>query len=96
MTARYADSPQIKGRHHEEVSFDIATVAIGLLSLVATHAMAAAEKVTPLMAQDLAAMAGKEGIMLTVEYAAGRLIHQAPPQRARVCVRAEWLGGDAG
>lgn len=88
--------PKSKGDIMKKFRSTLATVAIGLLSLVATHAMAAAEKVTPLMAQDLAAMAGKEGIMLTVEYAAGRLIHQAPPQRARVCVRAEWLGGDAG
>jgi quercetin dioxygenase-like cupin family protein len=49
----------------------LAIAAIGLLSLVATHALAEAEKVTPLMAQDMAGMAGKEGLMLTVEYAPG-------------------------
>lgn len=46
------------------------SVAVGLMSLFASHAMA--EKVVPLMAQDLAGMAGKEGIMLTVEYAPGQ------------------------
>lgn len=44
-------------------------VLVGALSLVAAPAMA--EKVTPLKAQDLAGLAGKEGIMLTVEYAPG-------------------------
>jgi quercetin dioxygenase-like cupin family protein len=47
----------------------VAKVLVGLLSVAATPAMA--EKVTPLMAQDLAGLAGKEGIMLTVEYAPG-------------------------
>ena len=47
----------------------VAAVLAGSLSLVAVPAMA--EKVTPLMAQDLAGLAGKEGMMLTVEYAPG-------------------------
>ena len=41
----------------------------GLLGLVAPAA--SAEKVNPLMAQDLAGLAGKEGMMLTVEYEPG-------------------------
>lgn len=41
----------------------------GLLGLV-TPAVSA-EKVNPLMAQDLAGLAGKEGMMLTVEYEPG-------------------------
>jgi quercetin dioxygenase-like cupin family protein len=45
------------------------TLFAGLLSLVAAQSMA--EKVNPLMAQDLAGLAGKEGMMLTVEYAPG-------------------------
>lgn len=47
----------------------LAAVTVGLLSFFGTSAMA--EKVTPLMAQDLAGLAGKEGLMLTVEYAPG-------------------------
>ena len=49
-----------------------AKVTAGLLSLLATSAMA--EKVTPLMAQDLAGLAGKEGLMLTVEYEGGTVL----------------------
>jgi quercetin dioxygenase-like cupin family protein len=45
------------------------TLFAGLFSLVAAQSMA--EKVNPLMAQDLAGLAGKEGMMLTVEYAPG-------------------------
>ena len=41
----------------------------GLLGLVAPAA--SAEKVNPLMSQDLAGLAGKEGMMLTVEYEPG-------------------------
>ena len=41
----------------------------GLLGLVAPAV--SAEKVNPLMAQDLAGLAGKEGMMLTVEYGPG-------------------------
>ena len=44
-------------------------IVAGLLGLVATAA--SAEKVNPLMAQDLAGLAGKEGMMLTVEYEPG-------------------------
>lgn len=42
---------------------------VGLLSLVATQAWA--EKVNPLLAQALAGLDGKEGMMLTVEYEPG-------------------------
>jgi quercetin dioxygenase-like cupin family protein len=42
---------------------------VGLLSVAAAQAMA--EKVNPLLAQDLAGLAGKEGVMLTVEYEPG-------------------------
>ena len=41
----------------------------GLLGLAAASAMA--EKISPLMTRDLAGLAGKEGVMLTVEYAPG-------------------------
>jgi len=47
----------------------VRTVLVGLLSLFAGSAMA--EKVNPLMAKDLAGLAGKEGMMLTVEYEPG-------------------------
>jgi quercetin dioxygenase-like cupin family protein len=69
MTARYTERPKSKGDIMKQFRSTWAAAAIGLLSLVATAAMA--EKVTPLMAQDMAGMAGKEGIMLTVEYAPG-------------------------
>jgi quercetin dioxygenase-like cupin family protein len=45
------------------------TVFAGLLGLVAAQSMA--ETVNPLMAQDMAGLAGKEGLMLTVEYEPG-------------------------
>jgi quercetin dioxygenase-like cupin family protein len=44
----------------------VSAVLLGLFS-----ASAMAEKVTPLMAQALAGLKGKEGMMLTVEYAPG-------------------------
>jgi quercetin dioxygenase-like cupin family protein len=44
---------------------------IGMLCLLATLAVAEEPKVTPLMGKDLAGLAGKEGVMLTVEYAPG-------------------------
>jgi quercetin dioxygenase-like cupin family protein len=47
----------------------VAATLVGFLCLGATTSMA--EKVTPLMAQDLAGLAGKEGLMLTVEYPPG-------------------------
>jgi quercetin dioxygenase-like cupin family protein len=43
---------------------------IGMLCLLAVPAVAD-EKVTPLMGEDLAGLPGKEGVMLTVEYAPG-------------------------
>ena len=43
---------------------------IGMLCLLAAPAVAN-EKVTPLMGEDLAGLPGKEGVMLTVEYAPG-------------------------
>ena len=49
----------------------VTVAAVLLSSLSVVPALAMAEKVTPLMAQDLAGLAGKEGIMLTVEYAPG-------------------------
>jgi quercetin dioxygenase-like cupin family protein len=45
------------------------TVLVYMLSIVAAPAIA--EKVTPLMAKDLAGLADKEGMMLTVEYEPG-------------------------
>ena len=48
----------------------IKAVAFGLIGLAANSAMAA-EKIAPLVAQDLAGLSGKEGLMLTVEYAPG-------------------------
>jgi quercetin dioxygenase-like cupin family protein len=42
-----------------------------LLSLLATPVVAEAPKVAPLRSQDLAGLVGKEGTMLTVEYAPG-------------------------
>lgn len=48
----------------------VAVILGGMLSLIIA-APALAEKVTPLMAQDLADLARKEGVMLTVEYPPG-------------------------
>ena len=47
--------------------------SIGILSLLAAPAVAEAPKVTPLMSQDLVGLTGKEGMVLTVEYAPGAL-----------------------
>ena len=47
----------------------VRTVLVGLLCLVGSQVMA--EKVNPLLAKDLAGLAGKEGMMLTVEYEPG-------------------------
>jgi quercetin dioxygenase-like cupin family protein len=44
---------------------------IGMLCLLAAPAVAEGPKVTPLLGKDLAGLAGKEGVMLTVEYAPG-------------------------
>jgi quercetin dioxygenase-like cupin family protein len=52
------------------VGYRMALGAI-LLSLLATPVVAEAPKVTPLRSQDLTGLAGKEGTMLTVEYAPG-------------------------
>jgi quercetin dioxygenase-like cupin family protein len=49
--------------------FTVAAALVGLLCFATPPVLA--EKVTPLMAQDLAGLAGKEGMMLTVEYAPG-------------------------
>jgi quercetin dioxygenase-like cupin family protein len=51
--------------------YRLTVAAVLLSSLSVVPALAMAEKVTPLLAQDLAGLAGKEGIMLTVEYAPG-------------------------
>jgi quercetin dioxygenase-like cupin family protein len=48
-----------------------AAVGALLLGFLATPAVAEAPKVTPLRGQDLAGLVGKEGTMLTVEYAPG-------------------------
>jgi quercetin dioxygenase-like cupin family protein len=44
---------------------------VGMLCLLAAAAMAEDAKVTPLMTKDLAGLTGKEGTMITVEYAPG-------------------------
>jgi quercetin dioxygenase-like cupin family protein len=44
---------------------------IGMLCFLAVPAVAEEAKVTPLMGRDLAGFTGKEGVMLTVEYAPG-------------------------
>ncbi len=44
---------------------------VGLLCLLVAPAMAEDAKVNPIMTKDLAGLAGKEGLMLTVEYAPG-------------------------
>ena len=44
---------------------------VGILCLLGVPAMAEDAKVTPLMTKDLAGLTGKEGTMLTVEYAPG-------------------------
>jgi quercetin dioxygenase-like cupin family protein len=44
---------------------------IGLLCLLAAPAVAEGPKVTSLLGKDLAGLPGKEGVMLTVEYAPG-------------------------
>src|SRR5262245_37074066 len=43
----------------------------GMMCLLAPVAAAEDAKVSPLMAKDLAGLTGKEGVMLTVEYAPG-------------------------
>src|SRR5262249_16505706 len=43
----------------------------GMMCLLAPVAAAQDAKVSPLMAKDLAGLTGKEGVMLTVEYAPG-------------------------
>lgn len=47
------------------------TVLLGLLCLVVTPSTVQDTKVSPLMTKDLAGIAGKEAVMLTVEYAPG-------------------------
>jgi len=47
------------------------TVLVLLFCLVAAQSAVQQAKVTPLMTKDLAGMIGKEGVMLTVEYAPG-------------------------
>ena len=47
------------------------TKALIVICLAAATAVAQDAKVTPLMTQDLAGIAGKEGTMVTVEYAPG-------------------------
>jgi quercetin dioxygenase-like cupin family protein len=49
----------------------VQAAVISLLCLFAALAVAQEPKVTPLMGKDLAGLAGKEGVMLTVEYAPG-------------------------
>jgi quercetin dioxygenase-like cupin family protein len=44
---------------------------IGLLCLLAARAVAEGPTITPLLGKDLAGLPGKEGVMLTVEYAPG-------------------------
>ena len=44
---------------------------IAMLYLLAAPAVAEGPKVTPLMGKDLVGLTGKEGVMLTVEYAPG-------------------------
>ena len=44
---------------------------IGLLSLFAAPVFAEEAKVTPVLSKDLAGLAGKEAVMVTVEYAPG-------------------------
>jgi quercetin dioxygenase-like cupin family protein len=44
---------------------------IGMLCLLVAPAVADEPKVTPIMGQDLARLPGKEGVILTVEYAPG-------------------------
>lgn len=44
---------------------------IGMLCLLAVSAVAEGPKVTPLTGKELAGFPGKEGVMLTVEYAPG-------------------------
>jgi len=44
-------------------------ILTGLMSLLAPVVAAEDAKVSPLMAKDLAGLTGKEGVMLTVEYA---------------------------
>ena len=51
--------------------FATQSALVGLLCLLAAPAMAEDAKINPLMAKDLAGLAGKEGTMLTVEYAPG-------------------------
>lgn len=47
------------------------TVLLGLLCLVVTPSAVQDTKVSPLMTKDLVGVAGKEAVMLTVEYAPG-------------------------
>jgi len=47
------------------------TILMGLLCIVAAPSAVQETKVTPLVTKDLADIAGKEAVMLTVEYAPG-------------------------
>jgi quercetin dioxygenase-like cupin family protein len=47
------------------------TILMGLLCIVAAPSAVQETKVTPLVTKDLAGIAGKEAVMLTVEYAPG-------------------------
>ena len=49
----------------------VQTVLIGMLCLVPTGSAVQEAKVTPLLTKDLVGLAGKEAVMLTVEYAPG-------------------------
>ena len=49
----------------------VQSALVGILCLLAAPALAEDAKVNPLMTKDLAGLAGKEGTMITVEYAPG-------------------------
>jgi hypothetical protein len=67
-----------------------------LIALCLTAATAAAQeaKVTPLMTQELAGIDGKEGTMIMMEYAPGRVGRSAPAQSSCVCLCAGRGSGD--
>ena len=47
------------------------SVLVGMLCLLSAPSLAEDAKVNPILTKDLAGLAGKEGLMLTVEYAPG-------------------------
>ena len=74
------------------------SVLIGLIGLFMAASAVAAEpgQVTPLMTKDLKEIAGKEAVLITVDYAPGASDSGPSTQCPCFRVRAGRFGGDAG